>query len=119
MKHWTVVACAFLLGGCLRVWLPVAGAMRAKTMQVELSTEDDDYNSKAPPGFTPAKKNKWVLFFYDPAVAVDAHAAFLKLASDCFQLELPPDEDDEAKKPRHAALCAYERTPPPPPDVQL
>ena len=108
-----------LLSGCYRAWLPVADGMHAQTVKVELSSESDDYNAKAPAGFKPARTNKWVLFFYDPAAAPRVHAAFLGLDDDCYMLVLPPDPDEDAGKPRHTVLCAYERTPPPPADLQF
>ncbi|MHB8875985.1 MAG: hypothetical protein ACYC8T_20035, partial [Myxococcaceae bacterium] len=85
-----------LLPGCgPRAWLPVLHSMRAKTItMVMLNNEGDDYNSKAPPGFVPAKENKWVIFFYEPAVDPKVHTAFMGLARDCFMSELPGDEDE-------------------------
>jgi hypothetical protein len=104
---------------CYRAWLPVAEGMHRQSVKVELSSEADTFNSKAPAGFKPSEKNKYVLFFYDPAVAPKVHQAFLGLARDCFMLVLPPDPDEDGGKPRHTAVCAYERTPPPPKDMQF
>ena len=106
-----------LASGCYRAWLPVADGMHEQTVKVELSNERDDYNARAPAGFKPSQKNKYVLFFYDPAIAPKVHAAFQGLTQDCFMLMLPPDPDEDAGKPRHTVLCAYERTPPPPKDI--
>jgi len=102
-----------LLSGCLRRWLPVAEGMRANQVACELRMPGDDYNSKAPKGFKPARDNRFVVFLYDPAAAPRVHAAFLSISDDCFMLELPPAPDGDGKS-RHSAICAYERTPPPP-----
>lgn len=100
------------LSGCLRRWLPVAEGMRAQQVACELRLPPDDFNSRAPKGFRPAKDNKFVVFVYDPAAAPKVHRAFLSISEDCFMYELPPDAD--GGQPRHSAICAYERTPPPP-----
>jgi len=117
--RWLVLPLFFVLGGCYRAWLPVAEGMHTQAVKVELSSESDDYNSKAPAGFKPAQKNKWVLFFYDPAAAPKVHSAFLGLDRDCYLLMLPPDPDEDSGKPRHTAVCAYERVPPPPADMKF
>ncbi|MBS1149015.1 MAG: hypothetical protein H6Q89_713 [Myxococcaceae bacterium] len=116
--RWIAVALCLLLSGCLRRWIPVADGMRNKVIEIELNSPADNYNAKAPAGFTPAKENRWVLFFYQPAVAPSVHDAFVSLSSDCFMFEVPPDADEKEGKLRHAAVCAHERTPPPPADSE-
>ena len=60
------------------------------------------------------------LFIYDPARDPGADAAFRRLHTTCFMHTLPPEEnlpegDPMAGKPRHAAICAFERVPKVPP----
>ena len=96
--------------------MPVLDGMKAARVSVEISSERDDYNALAPEGCAPSKENKWLLFFYDPASDPQSHAAFGRLAADCFMHTVPPPEDEPETESRHAAICAFERVPEPPPE---
>lgn len=108
---------ALLLGlaGCFHPWMPVLRGMQADKVVAEVSGDEDDYNSKRPPTVSPSESNKWVLFVYEPKDVPKTHAAFAGFTDDCFFQTIQYEgADDDAPKPYHAAICAYERTPKPP-----
>src|SRR5205823_4446587 len=119
MKRMGVVLFAALVGtgaGCATPWQGVLDGMNAGTIKTEVSSEQHDFARAAPPGFQPSPANRWILFIYDPKQDAKADAAFRRLSRTCFMHSLPPEEnlaegDPQAGRPRHAAICAFERVP--------
>lgn len=115
MRTALLLALTVGVSACTHPWMPVLRGMEAEKVVAELAQADRDFNAKAPKSMAPSDSNEWVLFIYDPKEAPEAHAAFASFEKDCFfgtvQYE---DVDDDAPRPRHAAICARERTPKPP-----